>query len=350
MSIEKRYILTDDERTIFAAIYIILVLPIFFANVWIALSIFLSKRLRSSTTNWIVFWICGNRAVPLITRIPTTLIALLHKGGWPSEIPEIVCTLASGADINTITSAAFGILLLAVNRYMKTAKSDKLYRKVFNFWSVSVHFFLIWVLNLTFTSLPPLIGFGAYGYNLKYETCSIDDDHKFNDYYAWVVVTFGFPMQFIFTLYFFAKTFQTVEVESRSGTKTFDDRLIRVNKILFAVSMVIIIFYLPFVVLYAVPADLSYPYRNYGLLFLTFSDALIPIIFLLFHSDIKSTCIQMYRAAMSNSHDRKDVIIDEGEISEPEVDEGEIPEPEVDEGDVSEPDEVNECEISQPEL
>ena len=306
---DDKYLLSKDERNIFAAIYIILAIPIFIFNAWILLAILFSKRLRSSTTNWIYYFLVLGDFLVFFSRIPISVISFLSVGGWPEEIPVDFCSFLSGVDISNIIGTMFATFLIAVNRWVKTTKSPATYHKWFNKYSTTAISVLLWIVKFIILAVPPYIGFGKYGYSEKFETCFTDDDHKYNDYFAWFVVTFSYPLQIIFTVYFFMKTFAYVRKETAKGTKIFDSRLLAVTRVHFYVSVTIIILYLPFGVLYAIPEDLSYPYLHYGFLLVTFSSALNPILYLIWHPDIRVVCREMYQAATTHGPDMRDLVV-----------------------------------------
>ena len=306
---DDEYLLSRDERYILAAIYIILAIPIFIFNAWILLAILFSKKLRCSTTNWIYFFLVAGDFLVFFSRIPSLVISLLSEDGWPDKIPIEICSFLSGLDVNNIVNTMCAMFLIAVNRWVKTTKSPATYHRWFNMCSTTVISVLLWIVKFTIAAVPPMLGFGKYGYSEKFETCFTDDNHKYNDYFAWFIISVSYPLQIIFTVYFFMKTFAYVRQETAKGTKIFDSRLLAVTRVHFYVSVTIIVLYLPFGVLYAIPEDMSYPYRHWGFLLVTFSSALNPIIYLIWHPDIRAVCREMYQAATTHGTDMRDLVI-----------------------------------------
>lgn len=161
----SKYLLEDNQRAILSG-YIVLAIPIFVANVWVSLAILFSKRLRHSTTNYLVLGLpCGGDLLVLFTRIPISVIGFLHDGGWPDEIPQWSCTVLAGLDASNGINTWTILLLIAINRWMKTCKSPQLYHRVFNVWSTCSLLMLVWIVKFVFAALPPIIGFGSYGYS-----------------------------------------------------------------------------------------------------------------------------------------------------------------------------------------
>lgn len=123
------------------------------------------------------------------------------------------------------------------------------------------------------------------------------------------MITFCFPVQMIFTVYLYVKTFAHAKRETEKGRKIFDLRSLQITRVHFYVAIVGIVLYLPWLVLHVIPGDLSYPYRHYGLVVMSASCCIDPIIYLMWHPDIRDVTGEMYKVVVRHGTIMNNVVV-----------------------------------------
>ncbi|XP_072041856.1 uncharacterized protein [Amphiura filiformis] len=188
----------DDEwqRILVAVIMLIASIAGTFGNSLIILSVLLSRKLRSPTNVFVV----NLSAADLLTclALPWNIVALLSfDDGWP--LADWVCSGAAAILYIPVYCSVCTLASIGVNRLIMITRPVHIYRKIFSTKVLCAWIILLWLWPFLITVLPPLVGFGALGYNERFHSCSSMTSNEYSDEYDLMTAIAIYPIP-LFTI------------------------------------------------------------------------------------------------------------------------------------------------------
>lgn len=188
------FIFSDTrQRAIVASMFLFITVSGTIGNSLVILSVFVSKKLRTTTNVFVV-----NLAVAdLLTSlcVPWNAVTLLGFNGLP--IPEMICSIAAGVLFTCIGCSLYTLTSIAIYRVVLITRPFQVYRKEINRKVIAIIIVFIWIMPCCVVIIPPFFNIGELGYNRKYFTCSGKSSHHNSNTYDLIVAAALYPIPLI---------------------------------------------------------------------------------------------------------------------------------------------------------
>ncbi|KAI8501218.1 40S ribosomal protein S27-like [Branchiostoma belcheri] len=135
------------------------------ANLLNGLAIMTTRKLQNSSNAFILnlsFLDTLIACLGLVVRLQVFI---------PKWVPGDACEAVGALTCIALATSAVNLAAIAVNRYYLVTRGPLQYKKVFSKRKTFVYIILVWVIGVVF-NLPPIVGFGKYGYNEKTQMCT----------------------------------------------------------------------------------------------------------------------------------------------------------------------------------
>ncbi|XP_078609943.1 melatonin receptor type 1B-A-like [Branchiostoma floridae x Branchiostoma japonicum] len=109
----------------------------------------------------------------------------------PKWVPGDACEAVGALTCIALATSAVNLAAIAVNRYYLVTRGPLEYRRAFSKRRTGVYILLVWVIGVTF-NLPPILGFGRYGYNEKTQMCTFVYRDRRMYFHMFLGTIFGF--------------------------------------------------------------------------------------------------------------------------------------------------------------
>ena len=124
-----------------SAAYLAVILTAFLGNIVLTLAIYKTRTLRNHQNYYLVS-LAATDILNAVVCMPLTLVVLI-KGIWP--FGEFVCQLQGIMWVICSSVSLLTLAMIAVNRYVKIARSASLYQKIFTRRNVLISIAISWI-------------------------------------------------------------------------------------------------------------------------------------------------------------------------------------------------------------
>ncbi|XP_038073977.1 alpha-1B adrenergic receptor-like [Patiria miniata] len=303
------------QRIIIGCVYCLVAVVGFAGNFMVILAVILSRKLQSRINAFVV-----NLAVADVLNccaIPFTAVALFSLGGWPPELPPLLCSFMGGLHFLSLETSVMNLAAIAINRYVLITKTSATYRSIYTPKKIAAMVVFTWVYSALLCSLP-FVGIGMFGYSEKYKTCNQDNSLETSDLFSLLGSALGFPIPLIVLVVCYIKIYrhikghmkklsgndvQLAETSNSSTASTkrltrnppasFNKRQVQITKNLFYVVCAFVACLAPFgIALMVPPSDPAIPWT--GMIAIV-NSAINPIIYGAKHPHFKEVFRHMLR-------------------------------------------------------
>ncbi|XP_030835030.1 melatonin receptor type 1C-like [Strongylocentrotus purpuratus] len=140
-------------------------------NLIILIVLFKIPKMRTHTNIFI-----GSLAVSDISTcsvLPFLVAGILSKTGWP--MPNWTCILTTIYRFVSQGSGTWNLVVIAINRVVLVTMSTRVYRKLYNPWTMTVNIAFVWLFPLALVVIPYLTGAIDIGFDSGPNICSDTD-------------------------------------------------------------------------------------------------------------------------------------------------------------------------------
>ncbi|XP_066292629.1 melatonin receptor type 1B-A-like [Branchiostoma lanceolatum] len=155
------------------------------ANLLNSLAIMTTKKLQNSSNAFIL-----NLSF-LDTFVACLGLVVRLQVFFPKYVPGNACEAVGALTCIALAASAVNLAAIAVNRYYLVTRGPVQYKKVFSKRRTFVCILLVWVTGVLF-NLPPILGFGKYGYNVKTHMCTFVYNDRRMYFHLFLGTMFGF--------------------------------------------------------------------------------------------------------------------------------------------------------------
>lgn len=233
-----------------AAILILINITSFVGNVLVALTMYKSRRLRT-TSDIYIFALAVADLMWSTFVMPMTTIALL-TGKW--NFSEAVCEFQASIDYFVLYSSPVTMGLAALNRYMRIVKS-KHYHKVFSLRKSRMFLAVSWLLLAMYIIIARSTTWQRFEFVSDYALCTtIFSTKKSALIHYCITIPVFFAMPFFFIIFSYLHVYKVITQHNRNVFPGFHNRTnqarlaiqeIRISRALFFVTAVFVVCWLP---------------------------------------------------------------------------------------------------------
>ncbi|XP_035694652.1 melatonin receptor type 1B-A-like [Branchiostoma floridae] len=155
------------------------------ANLLNSLAIMTTRKLQNSSNAFILnlsFLDILVACLGLVVRLQVFM---------PKWVPGDACEAVGALTCIALATSAVNLAAIAVNRYYLVTRGPLEYRRAFSKRRTGVYILLVWVIGVIF-NLPPILGFGRYGYNEKTQMCTFVYRDRRMYFHMFLGTIFGF--------------------------------------------------------------------------------------------------------------------------------------------------------------
>ena len=160
------------------SIYFILVSIFgFIGNLIILIVLFKIPKMRTHTNIFI-----GSLAVSDISTcliIPFLPAGILSMTGWP--LPNWICIVTSILRFVSQASSVWNLVIIAINRLVLVTMSTRLYRKLYQPWTIAINIAFVWLFPFATVIIPYITGAIDIGFDSGPNICSDTDLDRYGN-------------------------------------------------------------------------------------------------------------------------------------------------------------------------
>lgn len=233
-----------------AGTLILINLTSFLGNFFVALTMYKSRRLRT-TSDIYIFALAVADLIWSTIVMPMTAITLL-TGKW--NFSQAVCEFQASVDYFVLYSSPVTMGLAAFNRYMRIVKS-KHYQKVFSFKRSRMFLAVSWLILVMFIIIARSTTWQRFEFLPDYALCAtifVTEKSALIHYCITIPVVFLLP--FLVIIFSYLHVYKTIRQHNRNVSPIFHNRVnqrrvaiqdIRISRALFFVTAVFVLCWLP---------------------------------------------------------------------------------------------------------